>query len=407
MSQCVVSVERLSKRYRIRPRERYFTLRDNLARIPARLLARLRGENHAGSTIWALREVSFTVEQGEVLGIIGRNGAGKTTLLRLLSRITRPTGGQALVRGRVGSLLEVGTGFHPELTGRENVYLSGAVHGMKRREITAKFDEIVAFAGVEQFLDTPLKQYSVGMQMRLAFAVAAHLEPETLLVDEVLAVGDLEFQKRCLGKMSEVARGGRTVLLVSHQMHQIRRLCQRVLWLDAGATHELGPTHRVVGAYEAAMTSGNAARQPEARPRGKAQFVRWELVVPQDEQRHVLESLGPVTVKFILEVNSPIGHAHHGIALYNGEGQLMWGWATDNLELSPGAHEFLYSFPMLPLCPGNYAWLVSLYDEHGLVVDAWRCLPEMIAALPSYQHRLDVWTGLINMPCQFGVARKE
>jgi hypothetical protein len=204
-----------------------------------------------------------------------------------------------------------------------------------------------------------------------------------------------------------VARGGRTVLLVSHQMHQIRRLCQRVLWLDAGATHELGPTHRVVGAYEAAMTSGNAARQPEARPRGKAQFVRWELVVPQDEQRHVLESLGPVTVKFILEVNSPIGHAHHGIALYNGEGQLMWGWATDNLELSPGAHEFLYSFPMLPLCPGNYAWLVSLYDEHGLVVDVWRCLPEMIAALPSYQHRLDVWTGLINMPCQFGVARKE
>jgi homopolymeric O-antigen transport system ATP-binding protein len=406
MSQAIITVERLSKRYRIHPRARYSTLRDSLTQLPARLVARLRGHNHAGSTIWALKDASFTVERGEVLGIIGRNGAGKTTLLRLLSRITRPTDGRAVVRGRVGSLLEVGTGFHPELSGRENVYLSGAVLGMKRREISAKFDEITAFAGVEQFLETPLKHYSVGMQTRLAFAVAAHLEPEILLVDEVLAVGDLEFQKKCLGKMGEVARGGRTVLLVSHQMNQIRRLAQRVLWLDGGETRELGSTPLVVSAYEAAMTSSRAPDKRGERVRGKGQFVRWELVEPRGEQPHLLESLGPVTVKFVLEVNERLERAHHGIALYNTEGQLMWAWATDNLDLSPGAHEFRYIFPMLPLRPGNYAWQVSLFDEHGLV-DYWHCLPEMIAALPSYQHRLDMWTGWINVPCQFGVARKE
>src|SRR6202021_217399 len=182
--------------------------------------------------IWALKDVNFEVQRGEVVGLIGRNGAGKSTLLKILARITRPTEGRAEIHGRVGSLLEVGTGFHPELTGRENVYMSGAILGMRKAEIDRKFDEIVAFSEVERFLDTPLKHYSSGMQMRLAFAVAAHLEPEILFVDEVLAVGDLEFQKKCLGKMQEVSKSGRTIFFVSHQMGQMRRLCERVFWID-------------------------------------------------------------------------------------------------------------------------------------------------------------------------------
>src|SRR6059058_5926026 len=208
----VIHAEKLSKRYRIGERERYHALRDVLTRAIRSPVSLLRHSQH--ETFWALKDVSLDVREGEVLGLIGRNGAGKTTLLKILSRITRPTTGWAEIRGRVGSLLEVGTGFHPELTGRENTFLSGAVLGMSKREITCKFDEIVAFAELEKFIDTPVKYYSSGMYVRLAFAVAAHLEPEILLVDEVLAVGDLEFQKRCLGKMNDVAAEGRTVLFV-------------------------------------------------------------------------------------------------------------------------------------------------------------------------------------------------
>ena len=198
---------------------------------------------------WALRDVSFDVQQGEVLGIIGRNGAGKSTLLKILSRITEPTAGRVTLRGRVASLLEVGTGFHPELTGRENIFLNGAILGMSRAEIRRKFDEIVAFAEVEQFLDTPVKRYSSGMYVRLAFAVAAHLEPEILVVDEVLAVGDAEFQKKCLGKMGEVAKGGRTVLFVSHNMAAIRRLCSRVILLKNGRITQSGNVNQCIDTY--------------------------------------------------------------------------------------------------------------------------------------------------------------
>src|SRR6202035_4482841 len=208
---------------------------------------------------WALRDVCMEVREGEVLGLIGRNGAGKTTLLKILSRITRPTSGWAEIRGRVRSLLEVGTGFHGELSGRENTYLSGSILGMGKREIDRKFDEIVAFAEIDKFIDTPVKHYSSGMYVRLAFAVAAHLEPEILLVDEVLAVGDINFQKKCLGKMGEVAKGGRTVVLVSHQLNQIRRLCERVVWFDGGSVRQAGQTHEVVSAYEAAMARGERA----------------------------------------------------------------------------------------------------------------------------------------------------
>src|SRR5213082_3206779 len=248
----VIQAEKLSKRYRIGEHERYHALRDVLTRALRSPLNFLRRSDH--ETFWALKEVSLDGREGEVLGLIGRNGAGKTTLLKILSRITRPTSGWAEIRGRVGSLLEVGTGFHPELTGRENTFLSGAILGMSKREITCKFDEIVAFAELEKFIDTPVKYYSSGMYVRLAFAVAAHLEPEILLVDEVLAVGDINFQKKCLGRMSEVSKAGRTIVFISHQMGQIRRLCERGIWVDHGVIKKDGPALDVVSAHEGSFT---------------------------------------------------------------------------------------------------------------------------------------------------------
>jgi len=253
MSDVAIRVEGMGKRYRIGsgPAEPYGSLRDSLMRSVKAPLRRLRGGGggNAQRDVWALKDVSFEVKHGEAVGIIGRNGAGKSTLLKLLSRITEPTAGKAEVYGRVGSLLEVGTGFHPELTGRENIYLNGAVMGMSRADIRRRFDEIVDFSGVETYLDTPVKRYSSGMYMRLAFAVAAHLEPEVLVVDEVLAVGDAEFQKKCLGKMSEVARGGRTVLFVSHNVTAIESLCEMVTWLDKGSLIQHGKAKDVVELY--------------------------------------------------------------------------------------------------------------------------------------------------------------
>lgn len=258
MADCAIHVERLGKRYNIGASQAsYRTLRDSLYERLVAPLHRLTGFRNRSSaiparaeaSIWALKDVSFEIKRGEVVGIIGRNGAGKSTLLKILSQITEPTEGLADIYGRVGSLLEVGTGFHPELTGRENVYLNGAILGMGRAEIARKFDEIVAFAEVETFIDTPVKHYSSGMYLRLAFAVAAHLDPEILIVDEVLAVGDARFQRRCLDKMRDVSHQGRTVLFVSHNMPAVTRLCDRAIWMDEGKVALDGPTHRVVSQY--------------------------------------------------------------------------------------------------------------------------------------------------------------
>src|SRR6202030_3216726 len=258
MSDVVIRAEGLGKRYRRGLTGPPETLRDALTRVIGSALAGLR--RRPTRVLWALRDVGLEVRHGEVLGLIGRNGAGKTTLLKILSRITRPTTGWAEIHGRVRSLLEVGTGFHGELSGRENTYLSGSILGMGKREIERKFDEIVAFAEIDKFIDTPVKHYSSGMYVRLAFAVAAHLEPEILLVDEVLAVGDINFQKKCLGKMGDVARQGRTIVLVSHQLTPIRRLCNRAVWLDGGRVRECGITSDVINMYEAfARASENGA----------------------------------------------------------------------------------------------------------------------------------------------------
>jgi lipopolysaccharide transport system ATP-binding protein len=402
MSTVVIHGEGLGKRYHRGALQQSTLLRDHLSRMlksPLSVFRRPKDE-----TFWALEDVSLEVREGEVLGLIGRNGAGKTTLLKILSRITRPTTGWAEIRGHVGSLLEVGTGFHPELTGRENTFLSGAILGMGKREIERKFDEIVAFAELEKFIDTPVKHYSSGMYVRLAFAVAAHLEPEILLVDEVLAVGDINFQKKCLGKMGDVARAGRTVVLVSHQLNQIRRLCHRVVWIDDGSVRQDAPTHQVVSAYESAMARGdsNGARQERAA-NTKGRFLKWEIADPQGEDPHALNTLGPVTVTFTLELAEPVCRGAHGVALYNGDRQVMWGWACYDVELAPGVHQLAYTFSTLPLRPGPYAWQVSMYTEQTELVDSWDCLPDMIVATENYQHRYDKWNGILNLPAQFEI----
>src|SRR5215475_5782009 len=273
--QTVIQAENVGKRYRRGMVVERGLLRDSIMKFVRSPLGAMRRAKH--ETFWALKDVSLEVKEGEVLGLIGRNGAGKTTLLKILSRITRPTTGHAEIRGHVRSLLEVGTGFHGELTGRENTYFSGSLLGMKKREIDRKLDEIVAFAEIEKFIDTPVKHYSSGMYVRLAFAVAAHLEPEILLVDEVLAVGDINFQKKCLGKMGDVARAGRTVVLVSHQMNQMRRLCNRVVWVDGGTIRMVGAAHEVVSAYEAAMFAGERSQGLQRGGGTKAQFLRWGI----------------------------------------------------------------------------------------------------------------------------------
>jgi lipopolysaccharide transport system ATP-binding protein len=401
----VIQAVGLGKRYRRGAIVQRTMLRDTLTQMVRSPLSVLKRSTH--ETFWALKDVSLQVGEGEVLGLIGRNGAGKTTLLKILSRITRPTEGWAEIHGRVRSLLEVGTGFHPELTGRENTYLSGSILGMSKGEIDRKFDEIVAFAEIEKFIETQVKHYSSGMYVRLAFAVAAHLEPEILLVDEVLAVGDISFQKKCLGKMGEVAKRGRTVVLVSHQLNQIRRLCQRVAWVDGGSIRQSGPTHEVVSAYESAMTKGERNGDPAAamQSASKGRFVKWEIIEPRGEEPNVLTSFGPVGVKFTVEVNKPIRKGVHGIALYNSDRQLMWGWAAYDLDLPEGQHDFCYRFPMLPLRPGPYVWLVSLWEDEDQI-DSWDCIPEMIVAAEPVAHPSDEWAGLLNIPTGFCISPK-
>jgi len=312
VSAIAIRVKNLSKLYRIGEMERYKALRDTLANAfsaPVRAIrSAIRGKRsikkdaRADNYIWALKDISFDVEKGEVVGIIGRNGAGKTTLLKLLCRITEPTEGYAEIRGRVGSLLEIGTGFHPEMTGRENIYLNGAILGMKKREIDRKFAEIVDFSGVEKFIDTPLKRYSSGMQVRLGFSVAAHLEPEILLVDEVLAVGDVEFQKKCLGKMGEVAKGGRTVLFVSHNMLSIQNLCTRGILLESGRIAMQGNITDVINKYldlGSEKTGEVSWASPEVAPGNERVRLKAVRIVSEGQTTGVVD----ISKEFRIEVD--------------------------------------------------------------------------------------------------------
>jgi lipopolysaccharide transport system ATP-binding protein len=332
----IIKVEGLGKRYRIGAQQSpYGSLRETLAgavRAPLRLWQ--RASNEAQSTFWAVKDVSFEVQPGEVVGIIGRNGAGKSTLLKLLSRITEPTAGRIELYGRVGSLLEVGTGFHPELSGRENIFLNGAILGMSRTEIARKFDEIVAFAEVERFIDTPVKHYSSGMYLRLAFAVAAHLEPEILIVDEVLAVGDMRFQRKCLDKMQDVSQQGRTVIFVSHNMPAITRLCPRTILLDGGSVLRDGPSYQVVSAYLSTGLGTTAARSwpdPESAPGNEVARLRSVRVrTTEGDVTDAHDIRRPIGIEVEYDVLTPGYVLVPNLHFYNEEG--VYAFLVADLE---------------------------------------------------------------------------
>ena len=337
MTTLAIRALNLGKRYRLgESPSGYRTLREGLASGAQRLLRRAPIDR--GDTLWALRGVSFEVEVGKLLGIIGRNGAGKSTLLKILARVTEPTEGEAEIRGRVGSLLEVGTGFHPELTGRENIYLNGAILGMKRTEIERKFDEIVAFSEVEPFIDTPIKRYSSGMNLRLAFSVAAHLEPEILVVDEVLAVGDAEFQRKCLGKMSSVAQEGRTVVFVSHDMSAILRLTDEAIVLEHGRIARRAPSAEAVEYYMASgMAEAGQRTWSEADPGLSAArpFRPLALRVLDGSERPATRVMGsePFSVEFEYELEQDIQGLRVGVYLFTGRGEPVFtSFDTDNPE---------------------------------------------------------------------------
>ena len=365
MSEISIRVENLSKKYQITVGQyRHDTLRDQISDAISAVF-HSNGRNHRQTqTFWALKEVSFEVEQGEVLGVIGANGAGKSTLLKILSRITKPTSGKAAIHGRVGSLLEVGTGFHAELTGRENVYLNGAILGMKRAEIDAKFDEIVAFSGIETFIDTPVKRYSTGMLVRLAFAVAAHLEPEILIVDEVLAVGDADFQKKCLGKMGDVAKEGRTILFVSHNMGAITQLCGRALWLKGGKLELSGSPSDVVTSY---LTSGSTAlgtwSNPVVRTSGEVdfQFKSARVLSMNNEPAAVVDFDKGFRAEIGYELGCAIRGLHVVYQVLNSRGEVVWstfdtdrnGRNNENAR-EPGRYVSSCLVPGFLLRPGRY-----------------------------------------------------
>ena len=360
MSTATITVEGLSKSYRIgQLQSGYGTLRESLAHAGRRVTRKEHKQSY--EEIWALKDVSFEVEQGEVLGVIGRNGAGKSTLLKLLTRITTPTSGQALIHGRVGSLLEVGTGFHPELTGRENIYLNGAILGMRRREITRKLPEIIDFAGVSTFMDTPVKRYSSGMYVRLAFSVAAHLDPEILLVDEVLSVGDAEFQKRCLGRMEEFSSSGRTVVFVSHQMQTLARLCDRAILLDGGEIVRDGSSDEVV-AYYLQSVSGTPSRRtwPDLETAPGNEHARLREVRVVDEHGELADSVDvrqPAGIEITFTVLSDDVALFPKIKVYDREGDTAFN-ALDTTDAWDDA-----------AAPGDYtstAWIPGNYLNEGL-----------------------------------------
>jgi lipopolysaccharide transport system ATP-binding protein len=407
MSDTVITVEHLSKTYLVGHRsdgeghKRYTALRDvisdHVCNITRNAVNIVRGRQVAlGDQIEefsALKEVSFEVKRGERLGIIGRNGAGKSTLLKILSRITEPTEGRVLLRGRVASLLEVGTGFHPELTGRENIYLNGAILGMTRGEIRRKFDEIVAFAEVEKFLDTPVKRYSSGMYVRLAFAVAAHLEPEILVVDEVLAVGDAEFQKKCLGKMSEVAAGGRTVLFVSHNLTAVRQLCENGIWLEGGRIKEIGPIGFVARAYsndtrERANSGDFSARNIGGD--GAVKLVSYCVTNARGEPNPPPGTNEDLIIYIKLNVKANIARPVVGIDFTNEQGVLLT--TLNTLEqgitlpsLPQGEVTISIRVRRVAFLPGTYTsnfWIMS--PECHIYVRAEDCIVFEIARVPIY-----------------------
>jgi lipopolysaccharide transport system ATP-binding protein len=357
MSDIAIRTNQLGKRYRLGRTTSATTVVESARDAFARLR---QTERERKREFWALRDVSLDVQRGEVLGLIGRNGAGKSTLLKLLTRITEPTEGTAEIRGRVGALLEVGTGFHPELTGRDNVYLNGAILGMRRAEIAARFDEIVEFSGVERFIDTPVKRYSSGMYLRLAFAVAAHLEPDVLLIDEVLAVGDAAFQRKCLGKMDEVARQGRTVVFVSHYMNLIQRLCSSCALIQDGQLRTVGPSAPVIAQYLHSLAEGQESASSARNGSGPVELIRFFVSDQRGELRTSFDKDEPVRVTLEYRVNVPLEGVYVALWLLTSDSQVVTSSYDTDTEpdlarlREPGVYSSTVEVPASFLNAGQY-----------------------------------------------------
>ncbi|MCC6784917.1 MAG: ABC transporter ATP-binding protein [Planctomycetes bacterium] len=405
-----ISVRGLGKRYRLGEHLGETMLREAIARLfrrPARA-------PDASRELWALRDVSFDVQQGEVVGLVGRNGAGKSTLLKVLSRITYPTMGSIAVAGRLASLLEVGTGFHDELSGRENIYLNGSILGMRRREIDARLDDIVAFSGVERFLDTPIKRYSSGMRLRLGFAVAAHLDPEILLVDEVLAVGDAEFQRKCLDAMSELRSGGRTVLFVSHNMAAVENLCSRALWIDGGTVRQDGKATDVIRAYLATFGSGGGTRidlkdRDNRRGDGRIRFTGIEVLDTDGNPLPLVRAGDALKLRLAFDVGERIEEPHFGVEIHTDLGTRVtemstWGCGHEIPVLEPGAGTLDLDITMLNLMPGRYH--VSLWAErpgpvHFDVLDRCAVIDVETSNYYGSGRGIDGKLGVVFLPCRW------
>jgi lipopolysaccharide transport system ATP-binding protein len=407
VSDIAIRVDELAKRYRIgAPVEPYRTMRDAIARLARAPFTRRR--ERASTDLWALDDVSFEIRQGEVVGIIGGNGAGKSTLLKILSRITTPTRGRARIVGRVASLLEVGTGFHPELTGRENIFLNGAILGMTRREIAAKFDAMVAFAEVDRFIDTAVKYYSSGMYVRLAFAVAAHLEPEILIVDEVLSVGDARFQQKCLGKMDDVAKGGRTVLFVSHNMAAVQRLATSALLLERGRLKASGHVRSMVARY---LSGGAHASFLAQRRSGQPQILEADLV-----DAHGARVAKPLnTDVFGFRVRFVLPDARSGMTIGIGvlaaDGTVVFTSNSDDVSLvvprAAGEYEARIMVPPDTLMAGDYHLAVCLWDVGHIFDLAEPALSFGLEYGPSVMYDSGDRKGLVHVRCAWQLGAAE
>lgn len=407
MNDAIV-VEKISKKYKLGALQRDTMLRERLIRL---LRSPFGGRSRPENTLWALTDVSFKVAQGEVVGIIGRNGAGKSTLLKVLSKITYPTSGRMKVNGRVASLLEVGTGFHEELTGRENIYLNGSILGMKKSEVDSKLDSIVTYAGVERFVDTPIKRYSSGMRLRLGFAVAAHLDPDLLIVDEVLAVGDASFQRKCLNTMEELQSGGRTVLFVSHNMAAVENLCSRCIWIDAGQVQMDGVPREVIGAYMQKFggTTGRVADLRSVQHRrgsGEIRYTGIEFLSAAGEPLAAIRSGDKLAIRFHYHAEKDIPYPSFGFRLYTEMGTLVtetstWHHSLDIPFVPRGDGYVDLVIEMLNLLPGRYSfslWLTgsssSVHDnvEHGAQIEV------ELANVYSSGKSLDSSLGIVYFP---------
>ena len=409
MSDVVISADHLAKRYRIGVRELpYGTLRDRLADLMRAPFRGARAGGDAAADLWALDDVSFEIKRGDVVGIIGGNGAGKSTLLKVLSRITTPTRGRARILGRIGSLLEVGTGFHPELTGRENIFLNGAILGMGRAEIARKFDAIVAFAEVERFIDTAVKYYSSGMYVRLAFAVAAHLEPEILIVDEVLSVGDARFQQKCLGKIDDVARGGRTVLFVTHNMAAVYRLARSVIWLDHGRVMSVGAPRETIAKY----LGGDRRSHYVAETRsGRPQLLNAEIRDAAGRPVSRLLNTDPVVVRLRYILPERTVGTVVGIGILAADGtQLFTTNTTDvsaDVPQAAGEYEAAVTIPADVLLVGEYHVATCIWD-HAEIFD-WQepALSFAIEHGPSVLYAASAdRKGFVHIPCAWTVGAR-